>query len=123
MESALDPHSGLRVIELAKDMVYPLADYPATAHCLAHGSAFVAGIDLGGSDAAEVEVMKELGYRALLAVGICDGQRGYLLEIYSDGHHAELAAIAPHARVLAHYCIQAVAGRPALPEAAHFPQG
>jgi hypothetical protein len=37
----------------------------------------------------------------------------------SDGDHTELAAIAPHARVLAHYCVQAVAGRPALPEAAH----
>ena len=119
VESALDPHSGLRVVELAKDMVYPLADYPATAQCLARGSAFVAGIDLGGSDAAEVEVMRELGYRALLAVGTCDRQRGYLLEIYSDGDHAELAAIAPHACVLAHYCVQVVAGRPALPEAAH----
>jgi diguanylate cyclase (GGDEF)-like protein len=119
VETALDPHSGLRVVQLAKDMVYPLADYPATAQCLAHGSAFVAGIDLGGSDAAEVELMRELGYRALLAVGTCDRQRGYLLEIYSDGDDAQLAAIAPHARVLAHYCVQAVAGRPALPEAAH----
>jgi diguanylate cyclase (GGDEF)-like protein len=119
VETALDPDSGLRVVELAKDMVYPLADYPATAQCLANSSAFVAGIDLGGSDAAEVEVMRELGYRALLAVGTCDRHRGYLLEIYSDGDHTELAAIAPHARVLAHYCVQAVAGRPALPEAAH----
>ena len=119
VESALDPHSGLRVVELAKDTVYPLADYPATAKCLAHGSAVVAGIDLRGSDAAEVEVMRQLGYRALLAVGTCDRHRGYLLKIYSDGDHAELAAIAPHARVLAHYCVQAAAGRPALPEAAH----
>ena len=118
VESALDPHSGLRVVERAKDAVYPLADYPATARCLAQGSAFIAGIDLPDSDAAEVEVLRELGYRALLVVGTCDGQRGYLLEIYSDGDHAELAAIAPHARVLAHYCVQPVAGQPALPEAA-----
>ena len=62
--------------------------------------------------------MRQLGYRALLAVGTCDRQRGYLLKIYSDGDHDELAAIAPHARVLAHYCVQAVAGRP-VPEAAH----
>jgi diguanylate cyclase (GGDEF)-like protein len=123
VQSALDPHSGLRVVELAKDKVYPLADYPATAQCLLHGSGFVAGIDLAGSDAAEVEVMRELGYRALLAVGTCDGQRGYLLKIYSDGDHAELAAIAPHARVLTHYCVQAVAGRPALPEAAYTLSG
>jgi hypothetical protein len=70
------------------------------------------------SDAAEVEVLRELGYHALLAVGTCDRQRGYLFEIYSDGGHAELAAIAPHARVLAHYCVHAVAGRPALPKTA-----
>ena len=56
-------------------------------------------------------VLHELGYRALLAVGIFDGQRGYLVEIYLDSDHTELVAVAPHARVLAHYCVRNVAGR------------
>ena len=51
------------------------------------------------------------GYRALLAVGVFDGQRGYLVEIYLDSDHTDLAALAPHARVLAHYCVRTVSGR------------
>jgi diguanylate cyclase (GGDEF)-like protein len=112
VETVLDPTSGLRVVERAKDTVYPLIDYPTTAQALLHGSAFVAGIDVPCSDPAEIEVLRDLGYRAVLAVGTSDRQRGYLLEIYSDGDHTKLAAIAPHARVLAHYCVQAVAGPP-----------
>ena len=54
VESALDPKSGLRVVGPPEDVVYPLADYPATAQALAHGCAFVAGVDLDGSDPAEV---------------------------------------------------------------------
>jgi diguanylate cyclase (GGDEF)-like protein len=111
VEAELDPGSGLRVIEPAKHGVYLLADYPATARALAQGSAFLAGIDVAGSDAAEVAVLRELGYRALLGIGVSDAQRGYLLEIYSDGDHAELAAITNHARVLAHYCVHASGNR------------
>ena len=91
-------------------MLYPLADYPSTARALAEGSAFVAGVDLSGSDPAEVQCCTKLGYRALLAVGIFDGQRGYLVEIYCDSDHTELAVLAPHARVLAHYCVRNVTG-------------
>ena len=91
-------------------MLYPLADYPSTARAIAEGSAFVAGVDLSGSDPAEVQVLHELGYRALLAAGIVDGQRGYLVEIYRDDDHTELAVLAPHARVLAHYCVRNVTG-------------
>ena len=121
IESALDPKSGLRVVEQAEDVVYPLADYPATAQALAHGCAFVAGVDLDGSDPAEVAELRDLGYNALLGVGTFDGERGYLLEIYSDGDHAELAAIAHHAHVLAHYCVQAVTRRNQIPQAAAVP--
>ena len=46
------------------------------------------GVEAPGSDPAEVEVLRELGYRALLGVGTHDGERGYLLEIYSDGDYA-----------------------------------
>jgi diguanylate cyclase (GGDEF)-like protein len=108
VETVLDRPSGLRVVERAKDTVYPLGDYPTTAWAIEHGSTFVAGIDVPGSDHAEVEALQDLGYRAVLGVGTFDGLSGYLLEIYSDGDHTELAAIAPIARVLAHYCIQAV---------------
>ena len=56
-------------------------------------------------------MLRELGYNALLGIGTFDGERGYLLEIYSDGDHVELAAIAHHAQVLAHYCVRNVSGR------------
>jgi hypothetical protein len=55
---------------------------------------------------AEVKVLRELGCRALLGVGIVDGQHGYLVEIYLDNDHTELTTVAPHARVLAHYCVR-----------------
>jgi diguanylate cyclase (GGDEF)-like protein len=110
VDAQLDPHSGLRVVEPAKDVSYSLSDYPATAHAITCGSSFVAGLDLAGSDPAEAEELRRLGYRALLGVGVRDSQRGYLLEVYSDGDHAELAAIACHARVLAHYGVRAVSG-------------
>jgi diguanylate cyclase (GGDEF)-like protein len=119
VETALDPDSGLRVVERAKDVVYPLADYPATARALEQGSAFIAGIDAPGSDPAEIEVLRELGYRALLGVGTGDVHRGYLIEIYSDRDHVELAAIAPVARVLAHYCVRAVRGQSTLQVGQH----
>jgi diguanylate cyclase (GGDEF)-like protein len=112
VDTALDPASGLRVVERAKTVAFPLGDYPTTARVLEHGGAFVAGIDMPGSDRAEIKVLCDLGYRAVLGVGIRDRQRGYLLKVFSDGDHAELAAIAPIARVLAHYCFQAVTGQP-----------
>lgn len=104
-----DRPSGLRVVEPAQNIAYPLADYPATVEAIAEGSAFVAGVDLEGSDPAETALLAELGYRAVLAVGVADGPRGYLLEFYSDEGHAELTAIAPHVRVLAHYCTRGLA--------------
>jgi len=51
-----------------------------------------------------MELLNHLGYRAVLAVGVGDGNRRYLLELYSDVGPDDLAAIAPHIRVLAHYC-------------------
>ena len=108
--SALDPTSGLRELGNAPDEVYPLADYPCTATALTQGATFVAGIDLDGSDPAELVVLHQFGYRALLGVGLFDGHRGYLLEIYSDRDHTKLAAVASHARVLAHYCAALTTG-------------
>ncbi len=109
--SMLDPVSGLRALNLAPDEVYLLADYPATADAIARGATFMAGVELEGSDPGELAVLDEFGYRAMLGVGLFDGQRGYLIEIYSDDGHAELAALAPHARVLARYCALDAIGR------------
>jgi diguanylate cyclase (GGDEF)-like protein len=108
VESALNPRSGLRVVTSSEPVIYPLAEYPCTAQALDEGSAFTAGINLDGSDPAEVRLLHELGHRALLAIGIIHGQRGYLVEIYLDSDHTELEAVAPHARVLAHYCVRNV---------------
>ena len=111
---ALNPNSGLRVLGPPEDedVVYPLADYPSTAQALAEGSAFTAGVDLPGSDPAEIRVLHQLGYRALLAVGLFDQDRGYLIEIYFDSDPTELTAVAPLARVLAHYCVRNVTAGP-----------
>ena len=91
----MDPKSGLRVVEQAEHAVYPLADYPATAHALEQGCAFVAGVDLDGSDPAEVAMLHELGYNALLAVGTFDGKRGYLLRSTPTQTIPELDASPP----------------------------
>ena len=111
---ALNPNSGLRVLGPPEDedVVYPLAEYPCTAQALAEGSAFTAGVDLPGSDPSEVRVLHQLGYRALLGVGIFDQERGYLVEIYFDSDHTELVAVAPLARVLAHYCVRNITAGP-----------
>ena len=113
--SALDPDSGLRVVEDTEPVLYRLADHPATAKALASGSTFVAGIDLEGSDPAEVSLLRELGYNAVLGVATFDGKRGYLLKVYSDGGPEDLTTIAHQVHVLVHYCVHAVTGRNRLP--------
>lgn len=112
VHSARDQSSGLAVLAKVSNAVYPLIDYPATARAIAESGAFIAAVDLDGSDPAEVELLNRLGYRAVLAVGVGDGPCRYLLELYSEGGHADLAAIAPHIRVLAHYCATHGAPRP-----------
>ena len=101
-----DEGSGLRVVQPAPNATYRLADYPATAHALATGGAFVAAVDLEGSDSAEVALLRKFGYRAVLGIGVIDAQQSYLLEIYSDDEPAGLIAFIPDARVLAKYCVQ-----------------
>ena len=60
----------------------------------------------------KLRVLHQLGYRALLGVGIFDQERGYLVEIYFDSDHTELTTVAPHARVLAHYCVRNITAGP-----------
>ncbi|WP_199256102.1 GGDEF domain-containing protein [Mycolicibacterium mengxianglii] len=108
IDSSRDGASGLRVLAESEDETYRLADYPATAEAIATGGAFVAAVDLPDSDPNEVELLEKLGYFAVLAVGVTDGSDRFLVEIYSDTAHTELAAIRPHVRVLAHYCCTVV---------------
>lgn len=115
IHSVRDPVSGLWVLiaDPSTDF-YPLSDYPATADVIASGSAFIAAVGLEGSDAAETALLTRLGYRAVLAVGVGDGEHGYLVELYSADGHEDLAAIADLMRVLAHYCASAAYARPAM---------
>jgi diguanylate cyclase (GGDEF)-like protein len=105
VDSKRDPVSGLRVLKtIDPSTSYPLQDYPATAEVLGGGCAFLAAVDLEGSDPAEVALLVQHGYRAVLAIGLVDGDERYLLEIFSDVGHADLDAVSPHLRVLTQYC-------------------
>ena len=104
--SALDPHSGVRMLDAPVDDVYPLADFPTTARALAESDAFVAARDVPGSDPAELATLDELGYDSLLAVGAVGDGHSYLLELYGDRDTAPLAPAVSHARVLADYCMR-----------------
>lgn len=104
VESARDGVSGLRVLAAPQDTEFALADYPATARALATGVPFLASVDLPESDPAEVALLEELGYRAVLVVTADDGTTRYTVEIYSDTGHTELAAVMAQVRVLAAFC-------------------
>ncbi|MGB3481381.1 MAG: sensor domain-containing diguanylate cyclase [Mycobacterium sp.] len=104
IESSRDRVSGLRVLAVSDDSTYRLADYPATSRAIQTGEPFLAAVDLPESDPSEVALLEQLGYVAVLGVAATDGTDHYLLEIFSDTGSGELAAIQPHARVLANYC-------------------
>ena len=89
---------------------YSLEDYPATARAIADGTTFVAAVGMESADPDEVALLRELGYQAVLGVGIPAGETSYLMEIYSHDGHADLAEVAPLARVLAAYCVTRVSG-------------
>lgn len=105
IDSKRDPVSGLRVLKTIDPTTsYPLQDYPATTEVIGGGCAFLAAVDMAESDPAEVALLIQHGYRAVLAIGLADGDQRYLLELFSDVGHHDLAAISPHLRVLTHYC-------------------
>lgn len=86
------------------DSSYALATYPATAHAIDNGSAFVAAVDDPASDRDEGVLLQALGHNAVLCVGARHAHRGYVLKLYADRPLA-LHEIAPYARVLLHYCL------------------
>lgn len=97
--------SGLSVMTDLGPEFYKLSDYPATVRALREGSSFVAAVGLEDSDPAEAALLAELGYRAVLGIGVPAGQKCFLIEFYShDGHH-DFAEIAPLVKVLANYCV------------------
>ena len=106
IESVLDAPSGVRLVDAVADETYPLCDFPATARALADRDAFIAGSQVPGSDPAELAVLAELGYDAVLVVAAADRSRAYLLELYADRGTAPLDSVLSHARVLADYCMR-----------------
>jgi hypothetical protein len=100
-----DEYSGLaklRRIDVGTE--YALADFPWTAGVMASpGTAFIAEVGHEDCDAAETALLSELGYHAVLAVGVRSADRGYLVELFARPRH-ELGSVAPHVRVLANYC-------------------
>lgn len=105
VDSMLDEYSGLaKLRRIDVGATYALADYPWTARVMAStGAAFIAEAGLADCDPAETALLAEMGYHAVLAVGVRSADRGYLLEIFARPRH-QLAAVAPHVRVLANYC-------------------
>lgn len=105
VDSVRDPGSGLSMLTTPGEVLYRLADYPASAQAVATGTAFIAGVDLDGSDPAETALLREIGYQAVLGVGVSSGSGDYLLEFYSHEGYSDLVAVAAHVEVLAHYCV------------------
>ncbi|MEW5809294.1 MAG: sensor domain-containing diguanylate cyclase [Actinomycetota bacterium] len=91
---------------------YLLEDYPASARAVADGTTFLAAVGLESADPDEVDLLGQLGYQAVLGVGVPAGETSYLLEIYSHDGYAHLAEIAPLARVLGAYCVTRLSGSP-----------
>ncbi len=89
---------------------YSIEDYPATARAIADGTTFLAAVGMESADPDETALLRELGYQAVLGVGVPAGETGFLMEIYSHDGYADLAEIAPLARVLAAYCVTRVSG-------------
>lgn len=104
VDSVRDPDSGLSVLTSIGDSTYPLADYPASAQVITTGGTFVAAEDVDGSNPAETALLRQLGYRAVLGIGVPTADGQYLLEFYSHDSHGDLLALAPYVEVLAQYC-------------------
>ncbi|MDX1888887.1 sensor domain-containing diguanylate cyclase [Mycolicibacterium sp. 050158] len=105
MDSVKTPESGLTVLTDLGLYGAQLADYPATARALEDGSTFLAALDLEGSEPTETALLADLGYRAVLGVGIHAPTHRYLLEIYSHEGYRHLEPIGPLLQVLSTYCV------------------
>ena len=102
--------AGLTVLVEFGPPLYDMDDFPASAAAVADGSTFLAAVDLEGSDPDEVALLVQLGYRAVLGVGVPADECSYLLEFYSHDGHQALVDIAPLAQVLSAYCVSRLSG-------------
>lgn len=105
VDTLQDPESGLCMLIRFGESTFALQDYPASAELLKTGGALIASVDLEDSDPAERTLLQQLGYRAVLAVGVPAAEANYLLEIYSHSGYHDLLAVEPHVRVLTRYCV------------------
>jgi diguanylate cyclase (GGDEF)-like protein len=107
-DSIRDLASGLSVIrDEEASGPYLLSEYPATAQAITTGTAFIAAVDLERSDKAETEQLTLLGYRAVLAAGATDAERGYLVEVFATADYDALLDVASSLQILVHFCVSA----------------
>ena len=104
VDSIYRPDSGLTVLTDLGLWSAELADYPATAQALADQSTFVAAVGLPWIRRAETALLVDLGYHAVLGLGVSSSDRQYLLELFDHHGHEKLVAIAPLVQVLATFC-------------------
>ena len=87
--------SRLRGIRVGLDHeVYPLGEYPLTGRLVAAGNgSFLVDRYDAEADAAERNLLIELGYAAVLAAAVSDADGTYLVEVYADGDTRDLPAV------------------------------
>lgn len=84
------------------DEVYVLGDYPATEALVEAGAgAFVIDRHDRDADPAERNLLREMGYSAVLGAVVSEDDGAFLLEIYGDGDTGGLAAAELRLQLLA----------------------
>lgn len=103
ISTADDRDSRLRGIRVGlDDEVYRLSDYPLTAKLVKAGTgSFHVDRHDGDPDDPERALLAELGFSGVLGAALSDLDGMYLLELYSDGGTAELAAAELRVQLLA----------------------
>lgn len=80
--------------DLMVDSRFVLADYPVSARAIAAGAVFVVEVDDEDADAAERAVLREMGVRFVVGLGLDDGQDKLLLELHGDQTSTPSGALA-----------------------------
>jgi diguanylate cyclase (GGDEF)-like protein len=76
--------------------IYPLEDYPATAALVARASgAFLTRCDDPHADRAECDLLRELGYEAVVVAAAGDHDGVWMIEVYGDEATAGLEEARP----------------------------
>lgn len=81
------------------DVVVPLAEFPDTVRVLA-GGWFEQHVDDPDGDPAELAVLQEGGYRAVVGAGGTRAGEGWLLEVFADEHSPSMTGLGPTLRAL-----------------------